>query len=639
MKRIIAMMIAAVMTSAIMVQPAFAEESFPHEFWALADRFIAAQDSGDDEGIIEAGISICNLLENSPKNSGTISVLGTRYQDIANAYERKGDFGAAAEYFRKYLPYGRELGWDDGVRIAEAKVSYYEPILEMYLETDACPVYYGAKHEPVSGVLFGQTDEQMQSAESMRLVYVEFGEPFSDLNRGMMERAAEAGKAVELALNFPYEGATAASVPGQTEYIESLLRSISPYTEKIPVFLRIGAEMDVWANPAEPEVYITAYRTIAQAARSIAPNIALVWSVNHVSGWDTDVTEYYPGDEYVDWVGISAYMGRYFQNKVVDNDDRVDEIMFSAGRGADPVYVVKNVVEKFGGRKPIMISEGGASHYNRVLGADSTAWAVEHLYEFYGWLPMVYPQIKLIAYFNNDTVAEANDYSLKNSPSLTEAYEAATSDSVYIKNNASGTGTSYIKLDGQTVQGSFTIASYAHFYEQENIKVEYYIDDVFAAAAERAPYKVTLSAPGAGVHTVTAVAYAADGSKIGQNTVNVAAEDKITILYNGGELSGDVPPCISDGRTLVPLRLIFNAMGAQVDWDDSTKTVSSKLGEKTVSMQVGNPVMLRNGEEVTLDVPPVIADGRTLVPVRAVAEAYGAFVDWDAANRTVVINY
>lgn len=638
MKKIIAVITTAVM-AVMMIPQAFAQSSFPQAFWALSDSFLAAQNAGDDDGIIEIGKSICELLENWPKSSETIPVLGTRYQDIANAYERKGDFIASAEYFRRYLPYGRELGWDDGVRIAETKTAYYEPILDIYLETDTCPIYYGARNEPVSGVLFGQVSEQTRTNESMVLLYENFGSPLSDWNRSVLDDAAEAGKAVEIAFNFPGEGATAAAVPQQGEYINSFIRSISPYSEKIPVFLRIGAEMDVWTVAAEPEVYIAAYRAIAQAARSIAPNMALVWSVNHVSGWDVDVTAFYPGDEFVDWVGISAYMVRYFQNKMWDTNDRIDEIMFKAGRAADPVFMVKNVVENFGDRKPIMIAEGGASHYNSSLGADSTDWAVEHLYEYYGWLPMVYPQIKLIAYFNNRIDTESNDFSLKNSPALNSAYEEATKDSVYIKNSANGTGSSYVMLDGQTVQGSFTIASYAHFYEKENIKVEYYVDGELAASAGRAPYKAVISAPGAGMHTVTAVAYDAGGNRLGQNTVNVAVEDKITILYNGSELSGDVPPCISDGRTLVPLRLIFQAMGADVEWDDSTKTITSTLGEKSVVMQVGNPVMVKSGTESALDVPPVIVDGRTLVPVRAVAEAYGAYVNWDAASRTVVINY
>lgn len=635
-KKGIISIIAAASLAASIIAPVSAS-SFPHAFWSLADNFTNAVNAGDDAGIVEIGKSICELLESSPKSSETIPVIGTRYQDIANAYERMGNYTMAAEYFNKYLPYGRQLGWEDGVRIAETKIACYEPVMDIYMQTPKCPVYFGAKHEPVSGVLFGQVAEQTRSDESMVLIYEEFGTALSGWNKNEMNKAAEAGKAIEVALNFPNEGSTAAAVPYEGAYIESFINDLKPYSEKTPVFLRIGAEINVWVNMASPESYITAYRAIADAARRIAPNIALVWSVNYVSGWDTKVEDYYPGDEYVDWVGLSAYMIRYFQDQTWDTGDRLSEIMFKAGSAADPVFMVKEVVEKFS-HKPIMIAEGGSSHYNSAVG-DSTDWAVEHLREYYGWLPMVYPQIKLMAYFNNKIGSETNDFSLKNSPALNAAYTEAVQDSTFIKNSANGTGTSYVKLDGQEVTGSINVSCYTRFYDKNNITVDYYIDDVYAASSSVAPYTATIGPLSAGGHLIRAYAHTPDGSVLGSGAAGVESKDKITILYNGRELVGDVPACIIDGRTLVPLRLIFDAMGASVEWDQNTRTVSSALGDRTVSMQVDNPTMIRNSEAYLLDTSPVIKDGRTLVPVRAIAESYGAQVGWDAQTRTVTITY
>lgn len=393
--------------------------------------------------------------------------------------------------------------------------------------------------------------------------------------------------------------------------------------------------MDVWENSCDAQVYINAYRTIANAAREIVPEAALVWSINHVSGWDTDASAYYPGDEYVDWVGISAYMVRYFQNKQWDTNDRIDEIMFRAGRAADPVFMVKSIAETYGSRKPIMIAEGGAAHYNSVCG-DSSAWANEKIREYYGWLPMVYPQIKLIAYFNNNIASESNDYSFVNSPELESAYKQATESNVFIKDKADGSGSSYVRLDGQETSSVITVASYAHFYEKENIRVEYRVDGEWAALSDKAPYSVNLNV-GDGEHVITAAALAENGERIGQSTAKILAKQKITVKYNGQELSGDVPACISDGRTLVPLRLIFDAMGAEVKWDDTDKSITSSLADRTVVMKVGEQTMTKNGETVALDVPPVIMNGRTLVPVRAVAESFDADVRWDAESKTVII--
>lgn len=114
-------------------------------------------------------------------------------------------------------------------------------------------------------------------------------------------------------------------------------------------------------------------------------------------------------------------------------------------------------------------------------------------------------------------------------------------------------------------------------------------------------------------------------------------EDAIPVILNGVELLCDQPPVIVDGRTLVPLRAIFEGLGASVDWDSATRTVTSTLDGTTVVMTVDSAVMFKNGEAVTLDVPAKIVNGRTMVPVRAVGEAFGADVRWDGASRTVYV--
>ncbi len=111
----------------------------------------------------------------------------------------------------------------------------------------------------------------------------------------------------------------------------------------------------------------------------------------------------------------------------------------------------------------------------------------------------------------------------------------------------------------------------------------------------------------------------------------------ITVTLNGQSISFDQPPIIIDDRTLVPLRAIFEAMGATVNWYQDTMTVVSRRGGITVSLQLGYNIMYVNDKEVMLDVPPKILNNRTLVPVRAISEAFGADVDWDNSSRTVII--
>jgi len=113
--------------------------------------------------------------------------------------------------------------------------------------------------------------------------------------------------------------------------------------------------------------------------------------------------------------------------------------------------------------------------------------------------------------------------------------------------------------------------------------------------------------------------------------------DEIKIYFNGIKLESDVQPMIIEDRTFVPLRVIFEALGAEVDWDGETGTVISKLGDSTVTLTIGENQIVVDGEARALDVPAQIVNDRTLAPVRAVSEAYGCDVQWNEAKRTVTI--
>ncbi|MDO5399103.1 MAG: copper amine oxidase N-terminal domain-containing protein [bacterium] len=116
------------------------------------------------------------------------------------------------------------------------------------------------------------------------------------------------------------------------------------------------------------------------------------------------------------------------------------------------------------------------------------------------------------------------------------------------------------------------------------------------------------------------------------------AEDDISVTLNGETLAFDVPPQLIDNRTMVPLRKIFEAMGAEVDWNNDTQTVTATKGDERVIATINSKNVYVSGETKELDVPPMIIDDRTLVPVRFVAEAFGANVNWDEATKTVFIN-
>ncbi len=119
---------------------------------------------------------------------------------------------------------------------------------------------------------------------------------------------------------------------------------------------------------------------------------------------------------------------------------------------------------------------------------------------------------------------------------------------------------------------------------------------------------------------------------------NIPFRRLIKASLNGENIKFDQPLIIKDGRTLVPLRAIFEALNANVDWDDKTKTITAKKEDIIISLQIGSNILNKNGEQIILDVPAMIFTERTLVPLRAVSECFGAAVNWDAETETVSIS-
>ncbi len=122
-----------------------------------------------------------------------------------------------------------------------------------------------------------------------------------------------------------------------------------------------------------------------------------------------------------------------------------------------------------------------------------------------------------------------------------------------------------------------------------------------------------------------------------QVTIVQAAGD-ISVIVDGRALVSDPAPFIQNGRVLVGMSSIFDALGANVSWDASTQTVTAVKGDTTVTLVIGQTTASIGEDEKTLDVAPQIVDSRTVVPLRFVSEALGAQVNWDAGLDQVIIN-
>ena len=127
-------------------------------------------------------------------------------------------------------------------------------------------------------------------------------------------------------------------------------------------------------------------------------------------------------------------------------------------------------------------------------------------------------------------------------------------------------------------------------------------------------------------------------------SVSALAADEISVTINEKIIEFDVQPQLINNRTMVPMRKIFEELGANVEWIDEMQLVMATYGPKIVAMEIGldsfsiTDASLGETKTIPLDSPAVIVDGRTLIPVRAVAECFGYSVSWNDATQTVIIS-
>ena len=99
----------------------------------------------------------------------------------------------------------------------------------------------------------------------------------------------------------------------------------------------------------------------------------------------------------------------------------------------------------------------------------------------------------------------------------------------------------------------------------------------------------------------------------------------------------DVQPTMVNGRVMVPVRGVFEHMGADVRWDSTNQTVNAQHGSDTIVLPLNSYTATINGSQVTMDTPATMKRGRVMVPLRFLSESLGANVEWLAASRTVEI--
>ncbi|MFO7947654.1 MAG: glycosyl hydrolase [Armatimonadota bacterium] len=201
----------------------------------------------------------------------------------------------------------------------------------------------------------------------------------------------------------------------------------------VPIFLRYASEMNgTWQNySGNPELYIQKWRIVYRVMKSVAPKVVMVWCPFATPR--TTIPDYYPGDEYVDWVGVNIY-------SVVHQDGDLTKPPTE-----DPVALLRYVYDRYADTKPIAVCEYGATHFCRASQSDVTDFAVEKMKRMYKALVERFPRVRMINWFSVDAIGSSladNNYSVTANEHVLETYRELISDPHFLSavSGVSGAG-------------------------------------------------------------------------------------------------------------------------------------------------------------------------------------------------------
>ena len=390
---------------------------------------------------------------------------------------------------------------DWGQLLREKQDMVMETEVELYgqASVESAP-YYGAKFEPRGGAYIGSIPENSGAMMPLGsyLTYIEHmyqNDLYYPSNNMIRQDSviATIGWTIHDMNTVDYS------------HVRNVLNTLNSYNK--PMFIRFANEMNCSSLGDDPHKYIEVFRTVANMVHEY-PNFAVVWAPNDLGALDRPFEYFYPGDEYVDWVGVSCYSVKYFVGN--RNTTYNDSVYFMTGDFAWATNKIKPVMEfmeKNGINKPVMISEGGVATNNKY-GDEYQYWNQPRLRNYLWYLIMKYPQIKLVNYIDTHRAGETERYDISGYQYAVDIFNEARTSGAYITeyngspefvfqpvNNA---GTMVAK------NGKVKLYTYAYIPQNQDVTVNYYIDSNWYHSSNQIPYicNFDISSVADGKHTL-----------------------------------------------------------------------------------------------------------------------------------------
>ncbi|RYG68708.1 hypothetical protein EON80_11090, partial [bacterium] len=369
------------------------------------------------------------------------------YDGLIDIYKKNGLFDAAAQLERAQVPLYEKKKLKDAAIIHANNAGSLDNQLELYADVTttakgAGKLYTGAPLEPVLGCYSGafidrddtlgagfqtanwqthRTPEQFL-AKSGRLpgslfIYLQYGRPFPT---EWVLKLKEANVIPHIA----WEPKSLAAVQND-DYLHGFARAARE--ADWPVFIRFASEMNGFWTPynGNPKLYREKFRLVHRILHQHAPRLATIWCVNNPPL--ANALDYYPGDDACDWVGVNLYSVPFHEN-------RRDKPAFDES----PLALLDPIYNRFAVKKPIAICEFAAAHQSAVDMKVIPDFAIDKINQLYGALPLKYPRVKMINWFNMDTIKyptpgkSRNNYLLMKHPRVIKAWREATGSAHFL---------------------------------------------------------------------------------------------------------------------------------------------------------------------------------------------------------------
>ncbi len=346
------------------------------------------------------------------------------------AHERARQFEAAARAYEQEAVIRARTGDPQAAEIQRRRAARIRTDVALAVTV---PVHTGqqrlAKLEPVAGCYLGALDNYADRDDADRFGqrvgkplavcydYSPYGAPFP---AEWAWRQARAGRAIQIA----WEPRDIYAVRDDA-YLNTWARDAAGCG--CPVFLRFGGEMNGNWTPwgQDPLAYRKAFRLVHAVVNRYGSNVALVWAPGAVPTYNLD--KYYPGDDVVDWVGISLYLVRFY-------DDNLSRPASADG----PASFIAPFYTKYAARKPLCLTECGVSRRSRAEGRDADEFASARIFDLLDAIKIRFPRLKMFCWYtrNNLQTARAgrrlNDYSLPDGSPALAAFRAAIADPYFL---------------------------------------------------------------------------------------------------------------------------------------------------------------------------------------------------------------